>query len=193
MTEELRQLSSTFNHTHSTDILFVMDQNDLFSQSISYIHIWCPVVALFVSLFRSRLFGRFSITKFAEQFFAQMLFWVVGVEDLIIFVMMIWFPISSGNIPIEPLSAYIYELAMVNLSLGILGIASPLSSIGFRTAVALGYSIWVFGDGIGHLRRILAGLEPPPHLQSMLYTDLIIPLVILVTLMIVYQNYKSKS
>lgn len=169
-----------------------MDQNNLFSQGIAYIHIWCPAVALLVSLFRSRLFGRFSITKFAEQFFAQMLFWVVGVEDLIIFVMMIWFPVSPGNTPLESLLVYIYELAMVNLGFGVLGIASPLSSIGFRTAVALGYSIWIFGDGVGHLRRILSGLEPPPHIQSMLYTDLIIPLVILVTLMIVYQNHKSK-
>lgn len=170
-----------------------MDQTNIFSQGIAYTHIWCPVVAVFVSLFRSRLFGRFSIIKFADQFFAQILFWVVGIENLIIFVMMIWFPVSASSTPIEPLLIYSYELAMVNLSFGVLGIASPLTSIGFRTAVALGYSIWIFGDGIGHLRRILAGLEPPPHFKSMFYTDLLIPLVILVTLMVVYQNHKSKS
>lgn len=175
------------------DILMLMDHSDLVTQGIAYIHLWCPIVALIISLFRSRLFGRFSVTKFAEEFFTQLIFWVVGIEDLVIFVTLIWFPAPADGTTLGPLGVYIYELAMINLSAGSLGLAAPLSSIGFKTAIALGYSIWVFGAGIGHLKRFLTGLEAAPTLQSTAYTDLIMPLVILVTLMIVHQNHKSKA
>lgn len=159
---------------------------------ITYAHIWCPAMALLVSLFRSRLFGRFSFAKFAEQLFLQLLFWVVGIENFIIFISMVWFPETSSNAILNAYSVYIFELGVVNLSYAVLGIASLLSSTGFQVATALGYSIWILGDGLGHLRRILAGLEPDPNLQSMAYTDIIIPLVIVVILMVVYQNKKSK-
>jgi hypothetical protein len=163
--------------------------------SITYLHIWCPVAALVISLFRSRLFGRFSITKFAEQFFIQMLFWVVGIECIVIFVLLMWFPASAGTYayPNHDITRFTYDLSMVNLSFGILGFASLLSSLGYQTATALGYSIWIFGDGLGHLHSILSGTESSPNIRSLLYTDLVIPLVILVALMIVYQNHKSKA
>ncbi len=160
---------------------------------ITYLHIWCPILALIISLTRSQLFGRFSFAKLAEQFFLQLLFWVVGVENFIIFIVLIWFPEVGGNIIQQAAAVYSFQLGMVNLSFAVLGIASLLSSIGYQTATALGYSIWVFGVGLGHLRKILSGIEPTPHLQSMVYTDLIVPLVVLITLMFVYQNMKSKS
>lgn len=167
--------------------------SSLFYLLISYLQVWCPVAAFLISLFRSRLFGQFDFSKFAEQLLLQLLFWAVGVECLIIFILFMWFPHVAGSYTNLVLSRFSYDLSMVNLSFAVLGFASLLSSLGFRTATALGYSIWIFGDGLGHLNNILAGISSPPHVKSMFYSDLVVPLVIIVTLLVVNQKYKSKT
>lgn len=160
---------------------------------LQYMHVWCPIIALIFALFRARLFGRLSLIKFAENLLTQLIFWVIGIECILIFILHTWFPrdvLYGGNWTNIPT---LYQIGMVNLSFGILGISSMLSSLSFQVATTLGYSIWIFGDGIGHLIFEMKGINDPVGIASVLYTDLAIPFVLVILLMIVYQNTKSKG
>lgn len=161
--------------------------------AIRYMHIWSPCLALIIALLRSRLFGRISLTKFAEELLSQMILWVIGLESLVVFILHTWFPDATTATAGWAATPLIYQLGIVNLSFGILGFVSLLSSIGFKTATTLGYSIWLFGIGIGHWIFIMKGITDPANIDFVLYTDLVVPLIFMVLLMIVYQNQKSKA
>ena len=160
---------------------------------IKYMHIWTPCLALLIAFSRSRLFGRISLQRFTRQLLAQLIFWVIGIESLVIFIIHTWFPGIPSSVMGWSSTTLIYQMGMVNLSFGILGIASMLTSIGFKTATTLGYAIWIFGDGIGHLIGMLTHSESAQQVGLLLYTDLIIPLLLVVLLMSTHQTYNSKA
>jgi uncharacterized protein DUF6790 len=72
------------------------------------------------------------------------------------------------------------EVAVAGLSYGVLGLASPWAGGGFMVATACGFSVFLIGCGLVHLRDLrrrsnTAVLNAGP----MLYYDLIFPLLVL--------------
>ncbi len=74
-----------------------------------------------------------------------------------------------------------YEVAVANLAFGILGICCAWLRGGFRTATAIGWSIFIFGAGCVHVHQIRAG-QPfaPGNAGAMLYYNFIVPPLVLV-------------
>lgn len=84
------------------------------------------------------------------------------------------------------------ELANVNLGYGILGILCVWFRGNFWTATIIGASIWLFGDGIHHFYDAFYNHNlAPGNLGILFYTDLLIP-VVLVLLLILYKNNPVK-
>lgn len=157
-----------------------------------YIDLLTPGLALIIALYRAYAFGRLRLMRLAEQLHQQLLFWVVGFQSLFVFIIHVTHPQISTAIAGWPATPLLFQMAMVNLSFGILGLLSTFSSLGFKTATTLGYAIWVLGDGLGHLFNILTDTPDDSNIGFLLYTDIAIPLIFVMLLMIVYQNYKSK-
>lgn len=157
-----------------------------------YIDVIAPIVALIIATFRAYAFGRLRPMRLAEQLHQQLLFWVVGFQSLFVFMIHVWHPEISTEIAGWPATPLLFQMAMVNLSFGILGFLSTFSSLGFKTATTLGYAIWIFGDGTGHLFNILTNKVDDRNIGLLLYTDMAVPLILVMLLMLVYQNYKSK-
>lgn len=81
------------------------------------------------------------------------------------------------------------ELANVNLGYGVLGILSIWLRGHFWTAIVIGASIWLFGDGVHHFfDAILNHNLAPGNLGILFYTDLLIPIT-LVVLLLLYRTF----
>lgn len=156
-----------------------------------YIDVITPVVAILVASLRTRAFGRFPMTRFTELCLNQLLFWVVGFQSLFVFVLHTWHPEITAILAGWPAVPIGYQLNVVNLSYGIIGLLSTFSSLGFKAASAIGYSIWIFGAGIGHLINIFSNIADQKNLGLVLYTNLGVPILLMLLLMTVYQNQKS--
>lgn len=157
------------------------------------INVWAPILALIIALIRARRFGRFSAAELATQFFRQLLFWVVGISSLYVFFIYVWAPSNPSAHIFGWTSAQINQgLAAVNLSFGALGLMALISSLGFQTATAIGYAVWVFIDGVGHFIKHRLSNPDPTNIGFVMLTDLIVPIIIILLVMVVHQNKKSK-
>ncbi len=161
---------------------------------LKYLPIWGLVLTVLMSTFRSRLFGHFSAAKFFKQCLNQLMFWIIGIQSLGYFIAIQWYPavvheLMHWNFP-NPLLGHV---TMFELSFAIIGMLSAIATIGFQTATALGYCIYVLGMGVLEIYNIFSYTGNHNPLYWLLYSHLVIPLLILILLMIVYQNKKSTS
>lgn len=71
-----------------------------------------------------------------------------------------------------------FEVAIANLSFGILGIICIWFRDNFLIAVVTGYSIYAFGAAYGHIREIVKNKNKSPgNAGPPLYADIIKPLI----------------
>ena len=92
-----------------------------------------------------------------------------------------------------PASPFEMQLGNVNLGYGVLGILCIWRGDDFWLATIVGSSIWLLGDGIGHIADlILNNNTAPGNIGVPLYTDIIIPIALIV-LYAIYQVLKSKE
>jgi hypothetical protein len=87
---------------------------------------------------------------------------------------------TAGSIGWPAHNPFQYEVAVANLAFGILGICCAWVRGGFRTATAIGWSIFILGAGCVHVHQIRAG-QPfaPGNAGIMLYYNFIVPLLVL--------------
>lgn len=91
-----------------------------------------------------------------------------------------------------PACPFEQQLANVNLAFGVLGILSIWLRGHFWTATILGFSIWILGDGIHHLYKWLqTGNNTWGNVGVPLYTDIAIPIILLVLLAIYLKTKKE--
>lgn len=92
-----------------------------------------------------------------------------------------------------PESPFEQLLANVNLAFGTLGILSIWLRGNFWTATVLGFSIWILSDGISHLYdSIMNGNYRPGNIGVPLWTDIIVPLILLFLLGL-YHRYSFRE
>lgn len=92
-----------------------------------------------------------------------------------------------------PPSPFEQQLANVNLAFGVLGILSIWLRGNFWIATILGFSIWILGDGVHHiLNWWLNSNNAAGNVGVPLYTDLIVPIVLLF-LLVLHLKYPLES
>ena len=85
-----------------------------------------------------------------------------------------------------PNSPFQNEVAYANLTIGILGLTSFwYRKRDYLLAAMVAYMSWFFADGIGHIVSLVQDSNmAPSNSGSILYTDLLTPVLVLVLLLI---------
>lgn len=136
-------------------------------------NIWAPLLAIILGFLTTKNH------RVAENILHWFLLLVVGLIGIEGFIAHAFFAeqtaklIGWGNNPFQ------YEVAIANLSFGILGIIAFIKkNYDFSLATVIGFSVWFFGDGIGHIYQYaVLGNAAPYNAGSTLYTDLLLPLM----------------
>lgn len=117
----------------------------------------------------------------AEIVFRWMAFFGLGFTGCFAFVMHAFFPLLTAvNIGWE-FSPFQFEVALANLTLGVLGLLSFRASFGFRLATLIASMCILWGDALGHFyQKIVFKNLVFIGTGSWVYMDLIIPLILLI-------------
>lgn len=75
------------------------------------------------------------------------------------------------------------EVAVANLAFGALGILCYWLRSDFWTATVIGASVWLLGNAAGHIEQIIVAQNyQPNNAGAALYSDIVVPLVIIALL-----------
>lgn len=146
-----------------------------------------PLIMLILSI----LYGVIIPGKIAARLFGIMLFLCVGISGIWGFVMHCFFSqLASGNIGWAK-SPFEFEVSLANLALGVTGVIAAFANWSFRFAVVLFTTVFLWGAAGGHIyQAILTNDFNPGNTGSILWTDILIPLILLVLLPF---NYKKSD
>jgi len=124
-----------------------------------------------------------TLARISELLLLYQLVLGVGLTSLIAFGALTFDGTFVANFMSWPECPFQQELANVNLSFGLLGILCIWFRGLFWMATVLGFSFWIFGDGIHHLYNVLfEGYNSDGKISAILYTDLFSPIVLVVML-----------
>jgi hypothetical protein len=123
--------------------------------------------------------------RIIELLLLYQLVFSVGTTSLLAFIGLSLMPEYIANYTGWPGSPFEQQLANVNLGYAVLGILCIWLRGNFWTATCLGFSIWIFSDGIAHLSDMVRhGNYAPGNIGIPLYTDILVPVVLVVLLVL---------
>jgi hypothetical protein len=130
----------------------------------------------------------------AGVFLLYLIVMCIGVEGIFAFLGHAFIPDKiAEQIGWPTGSPFQFEIAIANLSYGVLGFLCILFRGRFWMAVVIGNSIFLWGAAYGHFVQMLKGDRSPYNSGIFLYAgDIIIPLIIFV-LMIYYFRSQRKT
>ena len=134
-----------------------------------------------------------SSKRMLELLLLYQLIFSLGITSLLAFIGLTFMAEYVAEYSGWPMCPFQQELGNVNLSFGILGLMCIWWRGDFWTATVLGFSIWILADGIHHIFDIISNHNyAPGSIGVSLITDLIVPIVLLVSA-VFYQNECKKS
>lgn len=149
------------------------------------------VVGFFIHLFASK--QPKTPLRVVELFLVYQLVFSVGLSSFLAFFGLMFLTQFVADYSGWPSSPFEKQLGNVNLAFGVLGILCIWYREHFWLATILGASIWLLADGIGHLGDLLIyHNEAPGNIGVPLYTDIIVPILLLV-LYALYSNLKKNQ
>ncbi len=149
------------------------------------------VVGFFIHLYTSK--KPKTLRRIVELFLLYQLVFSVGLSSLLAFFGLAFMTQFVADYSGWPACPFEEQLANVNLGYGVLGILCIWYRDNFWTATILGSSIWLIGDGIGHLVDMMNhGNYSPGNVGVPLYTDIIIPLLLL-SLLAIHKHLNKTS
>ena len=160
-----------------------------------------PFIIWLISLFTLTLIhivrspGKRAFKDILETFLLYFTVVNVGLFSLYHFFAYLFFPSEVATFRgYDSSSPFQFELAMAYLAFGILGILCFWEKGDFSFATVIGFSLFLFGSGLGHLRDyIRLAKERSVSADSLLYIDLILPLILLVLTLIQRRLCHAKS
>jgi len=147
-----------------------------------------PIIMYISAIVLSLFSGRFS----SKRMFALMLFMAVGLSGVWGFIMHVFFSdIASAHIGWQA-NSFEFEVGLTNLALGVSGLIAAFGSWGYRAAVTTVTTIFLWGAAIGHIKQIiLLHNYSPGNAGTILITDILIPLTLLILLAISYTRVRK--
>ena len=147
------------------------------------------VIGFFIHLFVSK--EPQTPLRIVRLFLLYQLVFSVGLTSLLAFIgltfMTDFVAVYSG----WPACPFEKQLGNVNLGYAALGILCIWRGDEFWLATIIGLSIWLIGDGIGHIADMIVNNNyTPGNVGVPLYTDIIVPIALLI-LYAVYQRLKK--
>lgn len=148
------------------------------------------IIGFFIHLFVSK--EPKTALRVVRLFLLYQLVFSVGLTSLLSFIGLMFMTDFVAAYSGWPACPFEKQLANVNLGYAVLGVMCIWRGDEFWLATIIGLSIWLVGDGIGHLAdMILHGNYTPGNIGVPLYTDIIVP-AILIILYAVYQQLKKR-
>lgn len=133
-----------------------------------------------------------SQAKVIELLLLYQLVFSVGATSLLAFIGLTFIPEYVASYSGWPTCPFQQELGNVNLAFGILGFMCTWWRGSFWLATVLGFSIWIFADGIHHVWDILMNQNyAPGSIGVSLITDLIVPVVLIFLITYYSKNIRS--
>lgn len=146
-------------------------------------NIWAPILVLIIGFLdpAARVGGCPAISKLMLRWFMLL---VIGVVSLIGFVFHIFFAETTAHMIGWANSPFQYEVGIANLAFGVLGVlAFIINHYKFSLATGIGFAIWFFGDGVGHIYQLAyLGNTAAYNAGSTLYTDILLPIMVVLLL-----------
>ena len=146
--------------------------------------VWTLLLALLLGALQTR--RQWTLSRWSEASLLWIAFWVLGVGGVYGFIMHLVFGSFLAEQIGWPNSPFQYEVAYANLTIGILGFSSFLyRKRDYLLASMVAFASWFFADGIGHVVSLVVDQNnAPSNAGSVLYTDLLTPLLVLLLLWI---------
>ena len=144
---------------------------------------FCTFVLAIVLAAISISLKRAGVNK-VKIFLFYMMLLPVGVAGLWGFIMHGFFPkISASFIGWKP-SPFQWEVAVANFGMALTGFFAIRASIGFQKATTLLVTVFLWGAAAGHVKQmIVAHNFAPGNAGLIFWTDIIIPLVLIILMM----------
>jgi len=146
--------------------------------------VWTLALALIIALVQTWRNATWS--RWSEASLIWIAFWVLGVGGVYGFIAHIAFGSFIAEQIGWPNSPFQNEVAYANLTIGILGFTSFwYRKREYLLAAMVAYMSWFFADGIGHIVSLVtADNMAPSNSGSILYTDLLTPILVFILLLI---------
>jgi len=117
--------------------------------------------------------------KIVELLLLYQIIFSIGITSLLAFFGLTFMADYIADYMGWPASPFQQELGNVNLAFGILGILAIWFRGHFWTATVLGFSIWIFSDGLQHIYQMLWDNNyAPGNIGIMPITDISVPLIV---------------
>jgi hypothetical protein len=125
----------------------------------------------------------------ADRLLAWILLLPIGVTGLWAAVFHLFFPaVAAADIGWEP-SPFQFEVGMADLAMGAAACVSFWRSLDFKAAVVMINAIFLIGDAVGHVRRMIAaGNFAPGNAGVPFYGDIALPALAIILLIIVRRS-----
>jgi hypothetical protein len=122
------------------------------------------------------------ISKY-EIIFRWITLFAIGFTGFYTFIIHAFYPeIAAANIGWAP-SPFQYEVAMANLSFGLLAVLAFNSSYSFRLATVIGFTCWLWGAAIVHIYEMTKTHNyAPGNAGSWFWMDILLPLIAIICL-----------
>lgn len=130
--------------------------------------------------------------KVLELFLLYQIVFSLGITSFFAFIGFTFYDVYVAKYLEWPACPFQQELANVNLAFGVLGVLSIWYRGLFWVATVLGFSIWIFSDGVHHLYHYYFYHNASDgNIGVPLYTDLIVPTLLMVLLIPYWRSFKS--
>lgn len=149
------------------------------------------VLGFFIHLFSSK--EAKTPLRVVRLFLLYQIVFSLGLTSVLAFIGLMFMSDYVAAFSGWPACPFEKELANVNLGYAVLAIMCIWKGDEFWLATILGSAIWLVADGIGHIGDlVLHGNNTSGNAGVPLYTDIIVPLVLL-ALYGLYQRLKTKE
>lgn len=134
-----------------------------------------------------------TTSRVIELLLLYQLVFSVGLTSVLAFIGLSLMPQYIAAYTGWPYSPFEQQLANVNLAFGTLGILCIWLRGNFWIATAIGFSVWIFSDGIGHfLDMVFNHNFADGNIGVPLWTDILVPSVLII-LLALHLNLRPKS
>ncbi|WP_147470750.1 DUF6790 family protein [Legionella jordanis] len=132
--------------------------------------------------------------SFAEICFRWLSLLALGFTSIYAFGMHAFFPAMTAHQIGWKTSPFQFEVAMANLAFGITAILAFKASFGFRLAMVIGSSCWLWGNALGHVAQMLIHDNYSiGNTGSWFWMDIIVPLLLIFCLFYTDHNVSRNT
>jgi hypothetical protein len=122
--------------------------------------------------------------RVAEIFLLWLLVITVGIQGILAFIAhTVYADTTAASIGWPAGNPFQSEVAVANLSVGVLGILCYWMRGSFWNATVIGFSVWWLGDAVVHIRSIVVSANYAPNNAGLtFYLDILVPVIIIALL-----------